>query len=69
VVLLMARIRERDKRCGTESALKANVHHLFLVRNMFFLYGVVLAPFHHSLSLVVPFDFGSGPFWISYLAR
>jgi hypothetical protein len=32
----MARIRERDKRCGAESALEANVHHLFLVRNMFF---------------------------------
>src|ERR1700729_3379181 len=36
-VLLMAGIRERDKRWGAESALEANVHHLFHVRNMFFL--------------------------------
>src|ERR1700683_3443591 len=48
VVLLMARIRERDKRCGAESALEANVHHLFLVRNMFFLWGWVLACFDPS---------------------
>src|SRR5579863_4741053 len=46
VVLLMARIRERDKRCGAESALEANVHHLFLVRNMFFFGERVLSVFN-----------------------
>src|ERR1700753_2427322 len=37
--LLMAGIRGRYKRCGAKSASEANVHHLFQVRNMFFLAG------------------------------
>ena len=52
-MLLMARIRERDKRCGAESALEANVHHLFLVRNMFFFWGTQIYPFTPSKGCVM----------------